>query len=233
MTEVTDQPVLQLHSVCKSYGSGELLVQALRQVSLSVRQGELVAVMGPSGCGKSTLLSVAGALEEPTSGQVSVCGMSLADMSSAHKATVRREYVGFVYQERNLIPALTARENVALPLELAGVGARAAAKEAESALDIVGIGQLAHRLPENMSGGQQQRVAIARALIGNRQLLLADEPTGALDSQTGDQILSIMRSRCDDGAAGVLVTHEARHAAWADTVVYLRDGEIIESVSDQ
>lgn len=232
MAKVTEQPVLELHSVCKTYGNGELLVRALHEVSLSVRAGELVAVMGPSGCGKSTLLSVAGALEEPTSGQVMVSGMSLAEMSSAHKATVRREYVGFVYQERNLIPALTARENVALPLELAGVGARVAAKEAESALDTVGIGELAHRLPENMSGGQQQRVAIARALIGNRRLLLADEPTGALDSQTGDQILSIMRSRCDDGAAGVLVTHEARHAAWADTVVYLRDGQIIESVSD-
>jgi putative ABC transport system ATP-binding protein len=147
---------------------------------------------------------------------------------------MRRTSVGYVFQDFNLIPALTAVENVALPLELDGRGARGARRAARAALDEVGIGDLADRFPDEMSGGQQQRVAIARAIVGERRLILADEPTGALDSETGEDILRLIRARCDAGAAGVLVTHEARHAAWADRVVFLRDGVIVdESDSDR
>jgi putative ABC transport system ATP-binding protein len=141
---------------------------------------------------------------------------------------MRRTSIGYVFQDFNLIPALTAIENVALPRELDGAGARSARKAAMAALDEVGIGDLARRFPDEMSGGQQQRVAIARAIVGDRRLILADEPTGALDSETGEDILRLIRARCDAGAAGVLVTHEARHAAWADRVVFLRDGVIVD-----
>jgi putative ABC transport system ATP-binding protein len=147
---------------------------------------------------------------------------------------MRRTAIGYVFQDFNLIPALTAVENVALPRELDGAGARSARRAALAALDEVGIADLAKRFPDEMSGGQQQRVAIARAIVGERRLVLADEPTGALDSETGEDILRLIRARCDAGAAGVLVTHEARHAAWADRVVFLRDGVIVdESGSDR
>jgi putative ABC transport system ATP-binding protein len=141
---------------------------------------------------------------------------------------MRRTSVGYVFQDFNLIPALTAAENVAMPLELDGQGLRAARRAARAALEEVGIGELAARFPDEMSGGQQQRVAIARAIVGERRLILADEPTGALDTETGEDILRILRARCDAGAAGVLVTHEARHAAWADRVVFLRDGVVVD-----
>jgi putative ABC transport system ATP-binding protein len=147
---------------------------------------------------------------------------------------MRRTSIGYVFQDFNLIPALTAVENVALPGELDGKGTRAARRAARLALDEVGIGDLASRFPDEMSGGQQQRVAIARAIVGERRLILADEPTGALDSETGEEVLRLLRARCDAGAAGVLVTHEARHAAWADRVVFLRDGVVVdESGSDR
>ena len=141
---------------------------------------------------------------------------------------MRRTSIGYVFQDFNLIPALTAAENVALPLELDGASSRQARELARVALGEVGIAELADRFPDNMSGGQQQRVAIARAVVGERRLILADEPTGALDTETGEEILRLLRSRCDAGAAGVLVTHEARHAAWADRVVFLRDGVIVD-----
>jgi putative ABC transport system ATP-binding protein len=147
---------------------------------------------------------------------------------------MRRTSIGYVFQDCNLIPALTAVENVALPRELDGAGSRTARKAALAALEEVGIADLAKRFPDEMSGGQQQRVAIARAIVGDRRLILADEPTGALDSETGEDVLRLIRERCDAGAAGVLVTHEARHAAWADRVVFLRDGVIVdESGSDR
>jgi putative ABC transport system ATP-binding protein len=141
---------------------------------------------------------------------------------------MRRTSIGYVFQDFNLIPALTAVENVALPRELDGASARSARKAALAALEEVGLGELAKRFPDEMSGGQQQRVAIARAIVGERRLVLADEPTGALDSETGEDVLRLIRARCDAGAAGVLVTHEARHAAWADRVVFLRDGVIVD-----
>jgi putative ABC transport system ATP-binding protein len=221
--------VLELREVFRTHGKGENAVHALRGVSLSVAPGEFVAVMGPSGSGKSTLLNLAGGLDAPTSGQIVVEGSVLGGLNRKQLAAVRRRRVGYVFQDLNLLPSLTAAENVALPLELDGMGLRKTRVLAMAALEEVGLAQLAPRFPDEMSGGQQQRVAIARALVGDRRLVLADEPTGALDSQTGEAVLKLLRARVDAGSAGVLVTHEARHAAWADRVVFLRDGEIVDT----
>jgi putative ABC transport system ATP-binding protein len=220
--------VLELRDVSRVHGTGETAVHALRGVSLTVGEGELVAVMGPSGSGKSTLLNLAGGLDAPTSGAVLVEGTDLAGLSRQALAAVRRRSAGYVFQDLNLIPALTAAENAALPRELDGVKARTARREAIRALEEVGMDELADRFPDELSGGQQQRVAIARALVGPRRLVLADEPTGALDSTTGEMVLRLLRARCDAGASAVLVTHEARHAAWADRVVFLRDGTLVD-----
>jgi putative ABC transport system ATP-binding protein len=223
-----DSAILELRSTSRIHGEGPTAVHALRNVSLSVRPGELVAVMGPSGSGKSTLLHLAGGLDHPNDGSVYVEGVELGALSRTGLAALRRRSIGYVFQDLNLIPALTAAENVALPRELDGVRARTARKEALAALAEVGVNDLANRFPDEMSGGQQQRVAIARALVGPRRVVLADEPTGALDTVTGEEVLRVLRSRCDAGAAGLLVTHEARHAAWADRVVFLRDGSIVD-----
>jgi putative ABC transport system ATP-binding protein len=220
--------VLELRDVTRVHGSGDTAVHALRGVSLCVAPGELVAVMGPSGSGKSTLLHLAGGLDEPTGGAVLVEGTDLAGLSRGRLAALRRRSIGYVFQEFNLIPALTAAENVALPRELDGVRLRDVRREAHAALEEVGLGDQAGRFPDELSGGQRQRIAIARALVGPRRLVLADEPTGALDSSTGEWVLRLLRSRCDAGASGVLVTHEARHAAWADRVVFLRDGAMVD-----
>jgi putative ABC transport system ATP-binding protein len=220
--------VLEMDSVTRIHGAGATEVVALHEVSFAAHAGELVAVMGPSGSGKSTLLTLAGGLDSPTSGVVRVEGTDLASLGQRGRAAMRRTSIGYVFQDFNLIPALTALENVALPRELDGASSRSARKAALAALEEVGIGDLAKRFPDEMSGGQQQRVAIARAIVGQRRLVLADEPTGALDSETGEDILRLLRARCDAGAAGVLVTHEARHAAWADRVVFLRDGVIVD-----
>ena len=221
-------PVLELAGVTRVHGTGETAVHALRGVSLRVAAGELVAVMGPSGSGKSTLLTLAGGLDVPTAGRVLVQGQDLGALGPAGVAALRRRTIGYVFQDFNLIPALTAAENVALPRELDGVSARAARTLARTALDRLGIPELADRFPDDMSGGQQQRVAIARAIVGERKLLLADEPTGALDSETGESVLRLIRARCDDGVAGVLVTHEARLAGWADRIVFVRDGVVVD-----
>lgn len=220
--------VLELRGVSRSHGSGETAVQALATVSLRIWAGELVAVMGPSGSGKSTLLHLAGGLDTPSAGEALVEGTALGGLSRKQLAQLRRRSVGYVFQDLNLVPALTAAENVALPRELDGVRARAARKQALVALEEVGIPELADRFPDDMSGGQQQRVAIARALVGDRRLVLADEPTGALDSTTGESVMALLRARCDAGAAGMLVTHDARHAAWADRIVFLRDGQVVD-----
>ncbi|MER7620501.1 ABC transporter ATP-binding protein [Streptomyces sp. NPDC126503] len=224
----TQQPVLQLQNLVRVHGSGATEVHALRGIDLAVHPGELVAVMGPSGSGKSTLLTIAGGLDTPTSGRVIVENTDITTVGLKELAALRRRSIGYVFQDYNLIPALTAAENVALPRELDGVSARKARVEALAALEEMSLGHLADRFPDEMSGGQQQRVAIARALVGDRRLVLADEPTGALDSETGESVLALLRSRCDAGAAGVLVTHEPRFAAWADRVVFLRDGAIVD-----
>ncbi|MDG4802295.1 ABC transporter ATP-binding protein [Micromonospora sp. WMMD980] len=223
--------VLELREVHRTHGAGEAAVHALRGVSLSVAAGELVAVMGPSGSGKSTLLALAGGLDRPTGGEVLVEGEALSGLPARELARLRRRRVGYVFQDLNLLGSLTAVENVALPLELDGTGVRAARRLALAALREVEVAGLADRFPDQMSGGQQQRVAIARALVGERRLVLADEPTGALDSQAGEAVLHLLRRRVDDGAAGVLVTHEARHAGWADRVVFLRDGVLVDSTA--
>ncbi|MFG2817896.1 ABC transporter ATP-binding protein [Kitasatospora sp. NPDC048365] len=231
-TTQSQAPVLHLEQVSRVHGHGAAEVHALRAVDLKVHPGELVAVMGPSGSGKSTLLTLAGGLDTPTGGRVLVEGTDLGALSRKQQAAVRRRSVGYVFQDYNLIPALTAAENIALPRELDGVSARAARREALAALEELGIAELADRFPDDMSGGQQQRVAIARALIGDRRLVLADEPTGALDSTTGETVLAVLRARCDAGAAAMLVTHEARHAAWADRVVFLRDGRMVDETAN-
>ena len=220
--------VLTMTAVSRTHGEGATEVHALRAIGFTAYAGELVAVMGPSGSGKSTLLTLAGGLDTPSAGTVAVEGRDLGSLSLTERARLRRTSIGYVFQDFNLIPALTAAENVALPRELDGARARVAAAEARAALAEVGITDLADRYPDEMSGGQQQRVAIARAVVGERRLILADEPTGALDTETGEEILALLRARCDAGAAGVLVTHEARHAAWADRVVFLRDGVVVD-----
>jgi putative ABC transport system ATP-binding protein len=224
--------VLELRDVSRVHGQGAAEVHALRGVDLVVRPGELVAVMGPSGSGKSTLLTIAGGLDSPTSGEVLVEGEPLCGMSRAQVAALRRRSRGYVFQDLNLVPTLTAVENVMLPLELDGERTSVARRAARGSLEQVGVLDLADRFPDEMSGGQQQRVAIARALVGDRRLVLADEPTGALDSETGEAVLRVLRARVDAGAAGLLVTHEARHAAWADRVVFLRDGVVVDTTGD-
>jgi putative ABC transport system ATP-binding protein len=221
--------ILELRDAHRTHGTGAAAVHALRGVTLGVRPGELVAVMGPSGSGKSTLLNLAGGLDRPTQGGVYVEGQLLGELSKRRLAAVRRRSVGYVFQDLNLLASLTAAENVALPLELDGMGVRKARRLAVAALEEVGLAELGPRFPDDMSGGQQQRVAIARALVGDRRLVLADEPTGALDSETGEAVLRLLRARVDAGAAGVLVTHEARHAGWADRVVFLRDGVVVDT----
>ncbi|MGW0501955.1 ABC transporter ATP-binding protein [Micromonospora sp. NPDC003241] len=223
--------MLELRDVHRTHGSGPAAVHALRGVSLVVRPGELVAVMGPSGSGKSTLLTLAGGLDSPTGGHVLVEGQPLHALDRRGLARLRRRRIGYIFQNLNLIGSLTAAENVSLPLELDGAGVRRARRLALDALTEVGLAELGDRFPDQLSGGQQQRVAIARALVGERRLVLADEPTGALDSQTGEAVLRLLRRRVDAGAAGVLVTHEARHAAWADRVVFLRDGVEVDSTA--
>jgi putative ABC transport system ATP-binding protein len=219
---------LEIRNASKSYAAGSTLVHALIGVSLSVERGNLVAVMGPSGSGKSSLLAVAGSLEEPTSGEVLIDGKSLASMSYNDKARLRRRMIGYVFQDFNLLAGLTALENVALPLELDDLPPRKARVAAMAALDNIGIAERAGHFPDELSGGERQRVAIARAVVGERHLLLADEPSGALDSANGDAVMKMIRRACKQGIAAVIVTHDAHLASWADRVVFLKDGRIID-----
>ncbi len=221
--------MLEFDDVVKSYGSGATEVRALRGVTLSVAPGEFVAVMGPSGCGKSTLLHLAGALETPSAGRISVGGQELGRLDAAGRSELRRRDVGFVFQRLNLIPALTAVENVMLPLELAGAPARTARARAIEALGAMGLHEQLDRYPDDFSGGQQQRIAIARAVVGERRLLLADEPTGSLDTASGDEVVELIAALPErHGTSVVLVTHEPRFASWADRVIFLRDGRIVD-----
>ncbi len=220
--------ILQFEKASRSFGTGGAHVQALLPASFVVRQTELVAIMGPSGSGKSTILSLAGAMDHPSSGTVRFEGQDIAELSARKIAQLRRRRIGYVFQEFNLMLGLTAVENVALPLELDGVSIRESREAALEALDRVNIRELADRFPDNLSGGEQQRVAIARSFVGTRDLLLADEPTGALDSGNGEVVMRILREQCDEGRSVLLVTHNASHAAWADRVIFLKDGEIVD-----
>jgi putative ABC transport system ATP-binding protein len=222
---------LQLTQVSKVYGSGATEVRALLEVDLTVEPGELVAVMGPSGSGKSTLLTIAGSLEEPTDGEVTVGGMPLSRLSRGERAALRRRAIGYVFQDFNLLAGLTAAENVSLPLELDGVAVRTARAAALSVLGRLGLAERADRFPDDLSGGERQRVAIARAVVGERHLLLADEPSGALDSVNGEAVMRLVRETCEGGVAGVVVTHDAQLASWADRVVFLRDGRIVDQTA--
>ncbi len=220
--------MLELRHVSKVYGDGAAQVHALDDVSLSVEAGALVAVMGPSGSGKSTLLTIAGTLEEPTSGEVLIGGTAVAKMSRAQRARLRRRAIGYVFQDFNLLPGLTAAENVALPLELDGTTARKARAAGVRALDGLGLADRAGQYPDQLSGGERQRVAIARAMVGERQLMLADEPSGALDSANAEEVMRLLHAASERGLAVVVVTHDPQLASWADRVVFLRDGRMVE-----
>jgi putative ABC transport system ATP-binding protein len=222
---------LELRQVSKTYGSGQSEVHALSQVDLSVERDELVAVMGPSGSGKSTLLTIAGSLEDATSGQVLVDGTDLGTVSRSDRAKMRRRSIGYVFQDFNLLPGLKAIENVTLPLELDGVSSKAARVAALEAMKELDVADRKDHFPDELSGGERQRVAIARAIVGGRGLLLADEPTGALDSVNGEGVMRLLRAATHRGVAGVVVTHEAQLASWADRVVFLRDGHVVDQTS--
>jgi putative ABC transport system ATP-binding protein len=222
-------PILELIDVVKSFGHGPTETRALSGISLQIEPAEFVAIMGPSGCGKSTLLHLAGALEEPSAGRVLVDGRDVSDLGANARADLRRRDVGYVFQRLNLIPALTAVENVMLPLELDGVGVRQARRLAIEALHLTGLSHHLERYPDDFSGGQQQRIAIARSIVGTRRLLLADEPTGSLDTINSDEVIELLSGLpASHGTAVVLVTHEPRFASWADRVLFMRDGLIID-----
>ena len=223
--------VLELREVTKIYGRGAAQVRALREANLVVEPGELVAVMGPSGSGKSTLLTIAGTLESPSSGEVLIGGVPVSGLSRNQQAAMRRRAIGYVFQDFNLLAGLTAAENVALPLELDGIGTKHARHAALEALDKLGLAERAEHFPDDLSGGERQRVAIARAVVGERNLLLADEPSGALDSVNGEAVMRLVRTTCQGGVAGVVVTHDAQLASWADRVVFLRDGRIVDQTT--
>jgi putative ABC transport system ATP-binding protein len=223
--------LLEMRAVTKVYGAGAARVTALSGVDLAVAAGSMVAVMGPSGSGKSTLLTIAGSLEEPTGGEVLVAGAPLAGMSRGARAALRRRTIGYVFQDYNLLPGLTAAENVALPLELDGTPARRARAVAGAALADLGLAERAGRFPDELSGGERQRVAIARAVVGERRLLLADEPSGALDSVSGESVMRLLHQACRRWTGAVVVTHDAQLASWADRVVFLRDGRLVDQTA--
>ena len=217
-----------MRHVSRVYGQGAAEVRALQDINLDVDTGMMVAVMGPSGSGKSTLLTIAGSLEDPSSGQVLVTGTDLTDLSPNDQARLRRRLIGYVFQDFNLLAGFTAIENVTVPLELDGVCAKAAHATGMKALAELGMAERVHHFPDELSGGERQRVAIARAVVGDRRLLLADEPTGALDSVNAEAVMQLMLAICRRGVAGVVVTHDPRVASCADRVVFLRDGQVID-----
>jgi putative ABC transport system ATP-binding protein len=220
-------PILESVEVCKNYGTGPTEVQALRGVTIGVESGEFLAIMGPSGCGKSTLLHVWAGIEPPTSGHVCLDGKNLGGLSDTERSIVRRRRIGFVFQRINLLPTLTALENVAIPLRIDGQGRGAAHERARAALENVGIAHRAMHFPHEMSGGEQQRVAIARALVIRPAVIFADEPTGSLDSNNGQRIMDLLRGRAEQGQTVVMVTHDVSLARQADRVLQMRDGAIL------
>jgi putative ABC transport system ATP-binding protein len=218
-----------LEGAARRRGSGHTEVTCLHPTTLAVEAGELLAVLGPSGSGKKTLLSLVGGLDQATEGRVIVSGQDVGVLKPKELAILRRRTFGYVFQDLNLLAGLTARENVSIPLELDGRSLAEARAAAEAALDSLGLASLADRFPNDLSGGEQQRVAIARALVGGRRILLAGEPpTGAIDSMTGESVMRLLRAHCDGGGTAILVTHDAAHAAWADRVVFLRDGRLVD-----
>jgi putative ABC transport system ATP-binding protein len=222
-------PVVTAHEVTRRYGEGDTAVDALRGVSLEIEPSKLTAIMGPSGSGKSTLMHILAALDRPTSGHVTIAGTTLGEISDTEITKIRRKHIGFVFQFFNLLPMLTAEENVLLPLSIAGQKPDRA--EFEELINKVGLADRRSHRPSELSGGQQQRVAIARALVSKPTVVFADEPTGNLDSKTGGEILELLHESVDAlGQTMVMVTHEARAASFADRVLFLADGQIVRDL---
>lgn len=219
-------PVVSFINVVKEHRDGRAIVRAIDQVSLDIAPGEMVAVTGRSGSGKSTLLNLAGGLDELTAGDVEIEGRSISKLTKTERSELRRRHVGYVFQSLNLVDSLTAEENVALPMEFDGISSAEAAEAAALALANVGIEELAGRFPDEMSGGERQRVAIARAIAGPRRVILADEPTGALDDLTARSVMSLLERLARQGTSILVVTHDLELAAFADRVVRLSDGKI-------
>jgi putative ABC transport system ATP-binding protein len=221
--------LIRTENLTKVYGTGEAAVTALDHVSLEVNSGEFLAVMGPSGCGKSTLLHLLGGLDRPTEGEVAIDGTTLSKMKDNELAKLRRRRIGFVFQFYNLIPVLNALENASLPITLDGVKPAEAKKRAMEWLARFGLKDRVNNRPDQLSGGQQQRVAIARALAAEPVLVLADEPTGNLDTRSADGIAALLRQVSKEyGRAVVMVTHDPRIAAYADRIVFLKDGSVVD-----
>ena len=220
---------IQLVDICRQYQLGSTDVNALKNIDLEIDQGDFVALVGPSGSGKSTLLNLIGGLDKPTSGEICVQGISLHNAAEKELTSHRRHNVGFIFQTFNLIPTLTALENVALPLMLSGVGLGERSERARQLLSRVGLEHRLDHRPTEMSGGEQQRAAIARALVNNPKLVLADEPTGNLDSSTGAEVMRLLRElNAERGVTLIIVTHDPEVASYADRVVHLRDGQITD-----
>ena len=219
-------PILELKDICKDYQQGREPVRVLKNINLTVEKGDYLAIMGPSGSGKTTLMNIIGCLDVPTSGSYILEGRDLKDLSDDDLAEVRNKHIGFVFQSFHLLPKMEALDNVALPLLYADVPLKERRARAEEALKAVGLGERIHFLPNQLSGGQCQRVAIARAIVGNPQLLLADEPTGALDTKAGHQIMEIFRRLSGEGMTIIMITHEPSIAACADKTYRILDGEL-------
>ena len=222
-------PLIRLRGVTKVYGEGALAFQALKGVDLDIAQGDFVAIMGPSGSGKSTAMNTLGCLDRPTAGEYLFKGVHVESLSRDERARLRRQFFGFVFQGFNLLARTSAQENVELPLLYRGESTNARHAAAARALDAVGLKGWEHHTPSELSGGQQQRVAIARALINHPPVLLADEPTGALDSRTGEEILALFKRLRDEGHTVVLITHDAHVAAHADRICVMHDGQLREA----
>ena len=219
-------PILELKDICKDYQQGREPVRVLKNINLTVEKGDYLAIMGPSGSGKTTLMNIIGCLDVPTSGSYILEGRDLKDLSDDDLAEVRNKHIGFVFQSFHLLPKMDALDNVALPLLYADVPLKERRARAEEALNAVGLGERIHFLPNQLSGGQCQRVAIARAIVGNPELLLADEPTGALDTKAGNQIMEIFRRLSGEGMTIIMITHEPSIAACADKTFRILDGEL-------
>jgi putative ABC transport system ATP-binding protein len=223
-----ERNMIELTNITKSYEMGELMVHALRGVDLNIKEGEFVAIMGPSGSGKSTLMNVIGCLDAPTGGRYTLDGIDVSQMSDDEQARVRNKRIGFVFQQFNLLPRTTAEKQVALPLMYGGYGRSQRLNRAKEALDSVGLGDRIDHKPDELSGGQQQRVAIARALAPNPSIILADEPTGALDTQSGNEILNIFKELNSQGMTVVMITHDPEVAEYAQRTIWIRDGVIVD-----